>query len=97
MLQNTYGKNLYYATAGSIGYKGKQKSTLIACSKLLVEIQAKFQKYSFSKINIYFKGTFKWRRRLLKVLIQNNLKLKLLTEITKLPHNGCKLPKKKRY
>jgi ribosomal protein S11 len=87
-------KMIICQACGNKTIKGAQRHSLYATQILLESIKFKLNEYNITQLKIYFKGiTFK-NYYIIKQL--SNYKILKISNITNLPHNGCKLKKKKR-
>ncbi|MGX7590079.1 30S ribosomal protein S11 [Candidatus Karelsulcia muelleri] len=93
-LSNLKGEVLAWASAGQKGFKGAKKNTPYAASKTAQDIVEKGKKMGIKKINIIVKGTGYGRDSAIRTL--SNLNVILIKDITPIPHNGCRPPKKRR-
>lgn len=96
-LTNSQGQVLTWCSAGSSGFKGSRKGTPFA-AKRVVEIFMKKSNDYFHKchhIIVCIQGTGPGRQNAIRGLIKMR-KIRLLRDLTKIPHNGCRPPKKRR-
>lgn len=102
-LTDLQGQVLNWASAGSCGFKGARKSTAFAAKKS-AEIFIKKSLDSISRcgqLKIYVSGIGSGRENALRSVIRsiekpNKRKIRAIRETTKIPHNGCRPPKKRR-
>ena len=91
------GEVLATSSPGMIGYSGARKSTAYAATRAAEDAVLKAQKYGIREGKVYIKGPGPGRNSAVKGLSAAGLKITLLSDITPLPHNGCrprKLPRK---
>jgi small subunit ribosomal protein S11 len=83
-------------TAGCLGFAGPQKKTKVACLELINRACEALSKLRPVKLSLYFNGVFKWRRNIFSKILKFNIRVISICEVSRLPHNGCKLKKDKR-
>ena len=91
------GAVLVSTSPGAIGFVGTKKSTAFAATKAAEDAVYKAQKYGIREAKVYIKGPGPGRNAAVKGLDSAGLRIKLLSDITPLPHNGCrprKMPRK---
>ncbi|MGX7586381.1 30S ribosomal protein S11 [Candidatus Karelsulcia muelleri] len=93
-LSNLKGDVLAWSSAGQKGFKGAKKNTPYAASKTAQDIVEKGKKLGLKKIKIIVKGPGAGREAALRTL--SNLNVLRIKDITPIPHNGCRPPKKRR-
>lgn len=93
-LSNFKGDVLAWASAGQKGFKGAKKNTPYAACKTAQDIVEKGKKMGIKKINIIVKGPGGGREAAIRTL--SNLNVIKIKDITPIPHNGCRPPKKRR-
>ncbi|MGX7593043.1 30S ribosomal protein S11 [Candidatus Karelsulcia muelleri] len=93
-LSTLKGDVLAWSSAGQQGFKGAKKNTPFAASKTAQEIVEKGKKIGIKRINLIVKGTGAGRETAIRTL--SNLNVILIKDMTPLPHNGCRPPKKRR-
>lgn len=94
-LTDASGNVLYWASAGSIGFKGTKKGTSFAASKVAEAIVEACKKYRVKEVLVYIKGIGGGRDSSLKTFAAKGLDIIGIKDITPIPHNGCK-PRKPR-
>ncbi|MGX6961071.1 MAG: 30S ribosomal protein S11 [Candidatus Karelsulcia muelleri] len=93
-LSNLKGDVLAWSSAGQKGFKGAKKNTPYAASKTAQDIVEKGKKMVIKKINIIVKGPGAGREAAIRTL--SNLNVIRIKDMTPIPHNGCRPPKKRR-
>ncbi|MGX7590509.1 30S ribosomal protein S11 [Candidatus Karelsulcia muelleri] len=93
-LSNLEGEVLAWASAGQKGFRGAKKNTPYAASKTAQYIVEQGKKMGLKKINIIVKGPGSGREAAIRTL--SNLKVIRIKDMTPIPHNGCRPPKKRR-
>ena len=91
------GNTLCWASAGSAGFKGSRKSTPFA-AQLAARSLASTAKSDFNvrEIDVFVKGPGPGRENSIRSLQSGGLTVVSITDITPLPHNGCRPPKRRR-
>jgi small subunit ribosomal protein S11 len=89
------GDTLCWASAGTIGYKGSRKSTPFAAQKAAESAAEKAQKFGVREVEVKVKGPGAGRESAIRALQASGLDVRVIEDVTPLPHNGCR-PRKKR-
>lgn len=95
-MTDTNGDVLCWATAGTVGFKGSRKSTPFAAQKAAELVAEKAAKFGVKEIEVRVKGPGSGRESAITGLQSSGLSIKAIEDITPLPHNGCRPPKKRR-
>jgi small subunit ribosomal protein S11 len=95
-ITDTNGDVLCQASGGMVGFKGSRKSTPFAAQRAAEECAQKAQKFGLKEIEVKVKGPGAGRESAVTALQQNGLNVKAIEDVTPLPHNGCRAPKKRR-
>jgi small subunit ribosomal protein S11 len=95
-ITDTNGDTLCTASGGSVGFKGSRKSTPFAAQRAAEECAAKASKFGLKEIDVKLKGPGAGRESAVTALHQAGLNVKAIEDVTPLPHNGCRPPKKRR-
>ncbi len=90
------GNVLFWRSAGNIGFKGTKKGTAYAGSKVAEAIVNICNKLKIKKVDVFIKGIGGGRAAALKTLANQGLEIESITDITPIPHNGCRPPKARR-
>ncbi|MDY0390387.1 30S ribosomal protein S11 [Desulfobulbus oligotrophicus] len=90
------GNTLSWASAGVLGFKGSRKSTPFAAQNALNDAVAKAKEHGLRKVEVYVKGPGPGRESALRALTTVDLDVTRIIDVTPLPHNGCKPPKRRR-
>lgn len=94
-LTDLQGNVLTWSSAGSIGFKGTKKATPFAASKVAEAISLAAKKLGIEKVEILVKGIGSGRDSAIRSLAARGLEIVSITDITPVPHNGCR-PRKVR-
>ncbi|MCI1944712.1 30S ribosomal protein S11 [Clostridium luticellarii] len=90
------GNTLSWASAGGLGFKGSRKSTPFA-AQMAAETSAKAaMEHGLRSIEVYVKGPGAGREAAIRSLQAAGLEVTLIKDVTPIPHNGCRPPKRRR-
>jgi len=95
-ITDTNGDVLCFASAGTVGFKGSRKSTPFAAQRAAEVCADKAIKFGLKEIEVKVKGPGSGRESAVTALQQAGLNVKAIEDVTPLPHNGCRPPKKRR-
>jgi len=90
------GNALGWATAGSSGFKGSRKSTPFAAQVAATRVGEMVQEYGLRNLEVRVKGPGPGRESAVRALNNAGFKVTAITDVTPIPHNGCRPPKKRR-
>ena len=90
------GDVLCWATAGTSGFKGSRKSTPFAAQRAAEICADKASKFGVKEIEVRVKGPGSGRESAITGLQSSGLSIKAIEDVTPLPHNGCRPPKRRR-
>ena len=93
---DTKGDALCWASAGTSGFKGSRKSTPFAGQLAATQAAEKAAKFGVKEVEVKVKGPGSGRESAITALQAAGLTIKSIEDITPLPHNGCRPPKKRR-
>jgi small subunit ribosomal protein S11 len=94
-ISDIYGNVLVWSTAGAVGFKGTRKSTPFAAQKTAEVVAERVQKIGLREIEVKVKGPGAGRESAIRGLQAAGLAVKAISDVTPLPHNGCR-PRKRR-
>jgi small subunit ribosomal protein S11 len=95
-ITDTNGDTLSAASAGTVGFKGSRKSTPFAAQRAAEDAAGKAMKFGLREIEVKIKGPGAGRESAVTALQNSGLNVKAIEDVTPLPHNGCRPPKKRR-
>lgn len=90
------GNVLAWASAGSKGFKGSRKSTPFAAQIAADDAVKKAQEHGVRSVEVYVKGPGSGRESALRALQAAGFHVSLIRDVTPIPHNGCRPPKRRR-
>ena len=90
------GDVICWATAGTVGFKGSRKSTTFAAQRAAETVAEKAAKVGVREVEIRVKGPGAGRESAITGLQASGMSIKSIEDITPLPHNGCRPPKRRR-
>ena len=95
-ITDTNGETISWASAGTVGFKGARKSTPFAAGRAAERAAAEARKHGMVEIEVKVKGPGAGREQAIIQLQHGGLKVTGIEDVTPLPHNGCRPPKKRR-
>ncbi len=95
-ITDTNGDVLTWASAGTVQFKGSRKSTPFAAQRAAEVAADKAIKFGLKEVDVKVKGPGSGRESAITALQQAGLHVKAIEDVTPLPHNGCRPPKKRR-
>lgn len=90
------GNALSWATSGGSGFRGSRKSTPFAAQVAAERAATAAQEYGLQNVDVEVKGPGPGRESAVRALNNAGLKITNITDVTPIPHNGCRPPKKRR-
>src|SRR5437588_5815139 len=90
------GNVLSWSSAGARGFKGSRKSTPFAAQVAAGDAAAKAMEHGLKNVSVLVKGPGAGRESALRALSAAGLKISLIRDVTPIPHNGCRQPKRRR-
>lgn len=90
------GDVLCWSTAGTSGFKGSRKSTPFAAQRAAETCAEKAAKFGVKEIEVKVKGPGSGRESAITGLQTSGLSIRAIEDVTPLPHNGCRPPKRRR-
>jgi small subunit ribosomal protein S11 len=95
-LTDSVGNALSWSSAGSLGFRGSKKSTPFA-AQMAAEVAAKgAMEHGLKTIEVFVKGPGAGREAAIRSLQAAGLEVSLIKDVTPIPHNGCRPPKRRR-
>jgi len=90
------GNTLAWATSGGSGFRGSRKSTPFAARLAAEQAIKAAQQLGIQEVELYVKGPGPGRENAIRAVQALGLKVRLISDVTPIPHNGCRPPKKRR-
>lgn len=90
------GNALCWATSGGSGFRGSRKSTPYAAQVATEKASAVAKEYGMKSVAVFIHGPGPGRESTIRELISQEFKIVEITDVTGIPHNGCKASKKRR-
>jgi small subunit ribosomal protein S11 len=90
------GDVVCWSSSGSAGFKGARKGTPFAAQLAAKEASLKAKEYGVRYIDVRVKGPGAGRESAIRALQTNGLEIKSIKDVTPLPHNGCRVRKRRR-
>jgi small subunit ribosomal protein S11 len=90
------GNTISWASAGARGFKGSRKSTPFAAQLAAEEAGRRAMDHGMKNIAVFVKGPGSGRESAVRALQQVGFRVTLIRDVTPIPHNGCRAPKRRR-
>ncbi|MFP3980863.1 MAG: 30S ribosomal protein S11 [Desulfobacterales bacterium] len=90
------GNVVSWSSAGQNGFKGSRKSTPFAAQQASEDAAKKAMEHGMKSVEVYVKGPGPGRESAIKALQATGLNVSMIRDVTPVPHNGCKPPKRRR-
>lgn len=90
------GNTLSWATAGGLGFKGSKKSTPFAAQMAAETAAKEAMEHGLREVEVYVKGPGAGREAAIRSLQAAGLEVNMIKDVTPIPHNGCRPPKRRR-
>ena len=95
-LTDVKGEAISWASAGTVGFKGTKKGTPFAAQLASEAAARKAQDHGLKRVDVMVKGPGSGRETAIRALAQAGIEVNLIRDVTPLPHNGCRPPKRRR-
>ena len=95
-LTDTQGNALSWASAGGLGFRGNKKSTPFAAQMAAEKAAKAAMEHGLRSVDVYVKGPGSGREAAIRALQAAGLEITLIKDVTPIPHNGCRPPKRRR-
>lgn len=90
------GNTLSWASAGNVGFKGSRKSTPYAAQMAAEQAARRAFDHGVRKVDVVVKGPGSGRETAIRTIQQNGIDVTGIKDVTPVPHNGCRPPKRRR-
>ena len=95
-ITDTQGNVISWASAGELGFKGSRKSTPYAASQVAETAAKAAIEHGMQSVDVYVKGPGTGRESAIRALQTAGLDITMIKDVTPIPHNGCRPPKRRR-
>ena len=95
-LTNKTGQVISWSSAGKMGFKGSKKNTPYAAQMAASDAAKAAFDAGLKKVDVYVKGPGSGRESSIRAISQSGIEVVMIKDVTPLPHNGCRPPKKRR-
>ena len=95
-ITDTNGNALSWASAGGLGFRGSRKSTPFAAQTAAETAAKAAMEHGLKTVEVYVKGPGAGREAAIRALQAAGLEVTMIKDVTPIPHNGCRPPKRRR-
>lgn len=95
-LTDMSGNVISWSSAGQLGFKGSRKSTPFAAQEAAQEAATKAKEHGLKSVEVFVKGPGSGREAAIRSLQASGLEVTMIKDVTPIPHNGCRPPKRRR-
>ncbi len=95
-ITDTQGNAISWASAGTVGFKGTKKGTPFAAQMASEVAARKAMDHGMRKVDVFVRGPGSGRETAIRSLQAVGLEVSLIKDVTPVPHNGCRPPKRRR-
>jgi len=95
-ITDTSGNALSWASAGGLGFRGSKKSTPFAAQTAAETAAKAAMEYGLKTVEVYVKGPGSGREAAIRSLQAAGLEVNMIKDVTPIPHNGCRPPKRRK-
>ena len=95
-ITDTNGNTISWGSAGGLGFKGSRKSTPFAAGEVSETAAKAAMEHGLKTVEVYVKGPGAGREAAIRALQSEGLELSSIKDVTPIPHNGCRPPKRRR-
>ena len=95
-ITDTQGNAISWASAGEMGFRGSKKSTPFAAQTAAEKAANAAKEHGLKSVEVYVKGPGAGREAAIRALQAVGLEVKMIKDVTPIPHNGCRPPKRRR-
>ena len=95
-ITDTNGNTISWGSAGGLGFKGSRKSTPFAAGEVAETAAKAAMEHGLKTVEVYVKGPGAGREAAIRALQSAGLELSSIKDVTPIPHNGCRPPKRRR-
>ena len=95
-ITDTNGNTISWGSAGGLGFKGSRKSTPFAAGEVAETAAKSAMEHGLKTVEVYVKGPGAGREAAIRALQSAGLEISSIKDVTPIPHNGCRPPKRRR-
>ena len=95
-LTNKQGQVISWSSAGKMGFRGSKKNTPYAAQMAAQDAAKVATDAGLKRVDVYVKGPGAGRESAIRALATSGIEVSMIRDVTPLPHNGCRPPKKRR-
>ena len=95
-ITDTQGNAVSWASAGGLGFRGSKKSTPFAAQTAAETAARAAKEHGLKTVEVFVKGPGAGREAAIRALQSEDLEVRLIKDVTPIPHNGCRPPKRRR-
>lgn len=95
-ITDVQGNAISWASAGGLGFRGSRKSTPYAAQTAAETAARAAMEHGMKNVEVYVKGPGAGREAAIRALQATGLEVNLIKDVTPIPHNGCRPPKRRR-
>ncbi|MGQ9496843.1 MAG: 30S ribosomal protein S11 [Desulfotomaculales bacterium] len=95
-ISDPQGNTIAWASAGTVGFKGSRKSTPFAAQLAAEKAAREAMEHGMKEVAVFVKGPGAGREAAIRSLQAAGLQVSLIKDVTPIPHNGCRPPKRRR-
>ena len=95
-ISDVHGKAISWASAGELGFRGSRKSTPFAAQSAAETAAKAAMEHGMKSVDVYVKGPGQGREAAIRALQTAGLEVTMIKDVTPIPHNGCRPPKRRR-
>jgi small subunit ribosomal protein S11 len=95
-MTNNNGQVISWASAGKMGFRGSKKNTPYAAQVAAQDCAAKAYEQGLRKVEVFVKGPGSGRESAIRTIQNAGIEITIIKDVTPLPHNGCRPPKRRR-
>ena len=95
-ITDVQGNSISWASAGELGFKGSRKSTPFAAGEVAETAAKAAMEHGMKTVEVFVKGPGAGREAAIRALQGAGLEVSMIKDVTPIPHNGCRPPKRRR-
>ena len=96
IITDTQGNAISWASAGELGFRGSKKSTPFAAQSAAETAARAAMEHGLKTVEVYVNGPGSGREAAIRALQTVGLEVRMIKDVTPIPHNGCRPPKRRR-